>query len=92
MALGSIQSPTEMSTSDLPRVKCGLPARKADNLAAMCASIIQKRWGLYVSKSYGPPQPVTKESFTFICFLNRNVKANCSELNGRKYYKNIICF
>jgi hypothetical protein len=39
MALGSIQSLTEMSTRDLPGGK-GRPARKADNLTAICELIL----------------------------------------------------
>jgi hypothetical protein len=35
MALGSTQPLTEMSTRDLPRGK-GRPARKAENLTAIC--------------------------------------------------------
>jgi hypothetical protein len=36
MALGSIQPVTEMSTRNLPGGKGGRPARKADNLTAIC--------------------------------------------------------
>jgi hypothetical protein len=36
MALGSTQPLTEMSTKNLPGVKGGRPARKADNLTAIC--------------------------------------------------------
>jgi hypothetical protein len=39
MALGSTQALTEMSTRNLPGGK-GRPARKADDLTAMCESII----------------------------------------------------
>jgi hypothetical protein len=39
MALGSTQHLTEMSTRDLP-VDEGWPARKADNLTAICEPII----------------------------------------------------
>jgi hypothetical protein len=39
MALGSIQFLTEMSTRNLPGGK-GLPARKADNLSAICGPIV----------------------------------------------------
>jgi hypothetical protein len=39
MALESIQPPTEMSTRILPVGK-GRPAPKADNLTAMCKSIV----------------------------------------------------
>jgi hypothetical protein len=39
MALGSTQLLTEMSTRNLPGGK-GRPARKADNLAAICEPIV----------------------------------------------------
>jgi hypothetical protein len=39
MALGPAQPLTEMSTSNLPAGK-GRPARKADNLTAICESIV----------------------------------------------------
>jgi hypothetical protein len=39
MALGSTQPLTEMSTTDLPGVK-GRPARKADNLTAICVPTV----------------------------------------------------
>jgi hypothetical protein len=39
MALGSTQPLTEMSTTNLPGSK-GRPARKADNLTAICEPIV----------------------------------------------------
>jgi hypothetical protein len=39
MALGSTQPLTEMSTKNLPGVS-GQPARKADNLTAICKAIV----------------------------------------------------
>jgi hypothetical protein len=39
MTLGSTQPLTEMSTRKLPGYK-GLPARKADNLTAICEPIV----------------------------------------------------
>jgi hypothetical protein len=39
MVLGSTQSLTEMRTKDLPEGK-GRPARKADNLTAICEPIV----------------------------------------------------
>jgi hypothetical protein len=39
MALGSIQPLTEMSTRNLPGGK-GRPTRKADNLVAICESVV----------------------------------------------------
>jgi hypothetical protein len=43
MALGSTQPLTEMSTKNLPRGK-GRPARKADNLTAICEPTVLKMW------------------------------------------------
>jgi hypothetical protein len=43
MALGSTQPLTEMSTRNLPGGK-GRPARKADNLTAICESTVYKMW------------------------------------------------
>jgi hypothetical protein len=39
MTLGSAQPPAEMSTRNLPGDK-GRPARKADNLTAICEPIV----------------------------------------------------
>jgi hypothetical protein len=39
MALGSTQPPTEMSTRNIPGGK-GWPARKADNLTAICEQTV----------------------------------------------------
>jgi hypothetical protein len=35
------------------------PARKADNLTAMCEPIVWKVWESRVSRPYVPPRPVT---------------------------------
>jgi hypothetical protein len=43
MALGPTQPLTEMSTRNLPGGK-GRPARKADNLTAICEPIVWKMW------------------------------------------------
>jgi hypothetical protein len=43
MALGSTQPLTEMSNRNLPRDE-GRPARKADNLTAICELIVYKMW------------------------------------------------
>jgi hypothetical protein len=43
MALGSTQPLTEISTRNLPGGK-GRPARKADNLTAICEPIVEKMW------------------------------------------------
>jgi hypothetical protein len=43
MALGSTQPLTEISTRNLPGGE-GRPARKADNLTAICEPIVYKMW------------------------------------------------
>jgi hypothetical protein len=43
MALGSTQPLTEMSTRNIP-VGEGRPARKADNLTAICEPTVYKMW------------------------------------------------
>jgi hypothetical protein len=43
MALGSTQPLTEMSTRNLPGGEWW-PARKADNLTAICKPIVYKMW------------------------------------------------
>jgi hypothetical protein len=59
MALGSTQPLTEMSTRNLPGGK-GRPARKADNLAAICEPTVWTKCGsLHVSEPYGSSRPVT---------------------------------
>jgi hypothetical protein len=45
MALGSTQPLTKMSTRNIPGGE-GRPARKADNLTAICEPIVYKMWEL----------------------------------------------
>jgi hypothetical protein len=44
MVLGSTQLLTEMSTRNLPEGGKGRPARKAENLTAICEAIVSKMW------------------------------------------------
>jgi hypothetical protein len=72
MTLGSTQPLTEMSIRNIPGSE-GRPARKADNLTAICEPIVYKNVG--ASTSHIPsPQPVTgiHLSFTFTC-MNSNL-------------------
>jgi hypothetical protein len=56
MALGSTQSLTEMNTKTRPGGK-GRPARKANNLTAICEPTVQRKYGSHdVSQDYGPPR------------------------------------
>jgi hypothetical protein len=59
MALGSTQPLTEMSTRNLPGGE-ERPARKCDNLTAICEPTVQTKCGsLDVSQPCGPLRPVT---------------------------------
>jgi hypothetical protein len=67
VALGSTQPPTEMSTRNLPGGK-GRPARKADNLTAICEPNVQKMWEPRRLTTDGPPRPVTGTASTLVIF------------------------
>jgi hypothetical protein len=65
MALGSVQSRTEMSTRNLPGGK-GRPALKADNLTAICESIVYKMWEPRHLTALWASKACYMDSFTFI--------------------------
>jgi hypothetical protein len=66
MALGSSQPLTEMSTRDLPGGR-GRPARKADNLTAVCELIVYKMWERRRLTTLWAFTACYRDSFTFIC-------------------------
>jgi hypothetical protein len=68
MALWSTQSLAEMSTRHILRVK-GRPARKADNLTAICEPISRKCESLNFSQPNGPPRSVTGITLLYFYLL-----------------------
>jgi hypothetical protein len=64
MALGSIHPLTEMSTRILPGGK-GRPARKADNLTAICELIFYKMWEPRRLTTLWASTACYRDSFTF---------------------------
>jgi hypothetical protein len=87
MALGSTQSLTEMSTTNIPGSK-GRPARKADNLTATCEPIVQKIWGILdVSQPYGPPWTGTGiASPLYTHFRWANIDHECGDSCNEKLW------
>jgi hypothetical protein len=68
MALGSTQPLTEMSTRNLPGGKVR-PARKADNLTAICEPIVLKMWEPQPLTALWAPTACDRDSFTFFFAL-----------------------
>jgi hypothetical protein len=64
MALGSTQPLPEMSTRNLPGGK-GRPARKADNLTAICEPILEKMWESRPLTPLWAFMACYRDSFTF---------------------------
>jgi hypothetical protein len=64
MALGSTQPQTEMSTRNLPDSK-GRPARKAENLIAICEPAVQKIWEPQRLVTLWASTACYRDSFTF---------------------------
>jgi hypothetical protein len=70
MALWSTQPLTEMSTRNLPGGK-GRPARKADNLTAICESIVYKMWEPRRLTTLWAFTACYRDSFTFHYRISR---------------------
>jgi hypothetical protein len=69
MALGSTQHLTEMSIRNLPGGK-GQPARKADNLSAICEPIVYKMWVPRRLTSQWVSMACYRDNFSFYFKLN----------------------
>jgi hypothetical protein len=65
MALGSTQPITEMDTRNIPGGK-GRPARKADNITAICGGRLSRICGSFdVSQTHRSPRPLTGIALPF---------------------------
>jgi hypothetical protein len=69
MALRSTQPLTEMSTRNLP-LGIGRPARKADNLTAICEPIVKKMWEPRRVTTLWVSTACYSDSFAFFTFLH----------------------
>jgi hypothetical protein len=67
MVLGSFQPLTEMSTRNIPRSK-GRPARKADNLTAVCEPIVYKMWDPQYLTTLLASTACYRDTFTFLLY------------------------
>jgi hypothetical protein len=64
MALRFIQRLTKMSTKNIPGDK-EPPARKSDNLTAICEPIVQKMWDIRRLTTLWDSAACYRDSFTF---------------------------
>jgi hypothetical protein len=74
MSLGSTQPLTEMSTRNIPR-GAGRPARKADDLTAVCEPIVYKMWEPQHLTTLWVSTAGYRDTFTFFIyyiFCNRH--------------------
>jgi hypothetical protein len=65
MALGSTQPLTEMSIRNLPGGE-GRPARKADELTAICEPFSRQYGSLNLSQTYRPSRPLTGTALPYL--------------------------
>jgi hypothetical protein len=73
MALGSTQPLTEMSTRNLHGGK-GRPARKADNLTAICKPIVYLMWDPQRLTTLWASMACYRDSFTFYIHIHAIVQ------------------
>jgi hypothetical protein len=81
LALGSTQPVTEMSATNLPGGKTR-PARKADNLAAICEPNVWKCGCPKLSQPWGPPWPATGITLPTRAVPRSDAKYSSSELSS----------
>jgi hypothetical protein len=77
MALGTTQPLREMSTRNVPGGK-GRPARKADNLTAICVPIVYKMWEPRRLTTIWNSTACYRDSFTFYVYIYRHEEADKS--------------
>jgi hypothetical protein len=86
MALGSTQPLTEIVSGIFLGVK-GWPARKADNLTAICEQTVYRKCeSLDVSQTYGPSRPVTGIVLPFICPSTKRRRIPLKNLRRKDRY------
>jgi hypothetical protein len=78
VSLGSTLPLAEMSTGNLPGSKRP-PARKPDNLTAICEPIVRNCGSLDISKPYGSSRPVTGIALPFLNHKSLDLPKICIE-------------